>query len=206
MVCNLVCEMIRLTLRRLHDYLSRRTGRLRAVFVAWPVCLVLLAAACGTAPRPAPEASPEELEDFRQVMQDNTNKLEEYLIKTKKGKNISELTLGWFAYDILTELSSQDDVLYDYFNKDNGNIQVYLKTRFKDQPLDEIAKLEGLAAQGHPTRRLAARYALETLRHIPDSSEAAGIQERDRGDLASAMLTLQGLLRKCAEEATPAPR
>jgi hypothetical protein len=197
--------MIRLALRRLHDYLSQRTGRLRAVFFGWPVCLVLLMGACGTAPRPTSDPSSEEMEDFRQVMQQNTAKLDEYLLKTKKGNNISELTLGWFTYDILTELSSQDDGLYDYFNKDNGNIQVYLKTEFKDQPLDEIAKLETLAAQGHPTLRLAARYALETLRHIPDSSEAADIQERDRRDLAAAMLTLQGLLQKCAKEATVSP-
>ncbi len=104
-------------------------------------------------------------------------------------------------YDVLTELSSQDDELYDYFNNDDINLQVYLKTRFHDHPLDEIAALDRLAKQGRPTLRLSARYALETLRHIPNSDEPAETQSRDRRELADALTTLRDLLAKSAREA-----
>lgn len=112
------------------------------------------------------------------------------------------MTLGWFIYDVLTELSSQDVGLYDYFNKDHDGIQGYLKVTFRDHPIEEISAIDSMAKRGHPTLRLSARYALEALRHIPDSSEPSEIQERDRRELAGALATLQNLLQKSAREAT----
>lgn len=199
--------MIRPSLTRLHAFFSQQTirQRLERILLAVPVCLALLVAACGTAPKSPPAASREEMEDFQQIMQDYSRKTGGYLEKTQKGKNISELTLGWFIYDVLTELSSQDDGLDNYFNKDNGNLQVYLKTRFHDHPQSEIATLDSLAKQGHPTWRLSARYALETLRHIPDSSEPEETQSRDRRDLAGALATLRDLLEKSAREVVLPP-
>lgn len=146
------------------------------------------------------DQSREEMEDFQQIMRDDANQVRKYISKTQDGKNISELTLGWFIYDILTELSSQDDALYKYFNNDNTDLQTYLKTCFHDHPLSEIAALDALAKQGHPTLRLSARYALETLRHVPDSDEPEETQIRDRRELAGALATLQDLLEKSARE------
>jgi hypothetical protein len=195
--------MTRIESIRFHAFFQRWSRLARA---ALSVCLLLLVAACGTAPRPAAEASREELEDFRQTMQDDAEKIGEYIAKLQSGKNISELTIGWFVYDVLTELASQDDKLYYYFNNKDHDLQLYLKIQFHDHPLAEIAALDTLARQGHPTLRLAARSALESLRHIPNSEESADIQSRDRRALAGALAISQDLLEKSAREVVlPAP-
>lgn len=148
------------------------------------------------------DASREEMEDFQHSMLENAKQAGQYLRITRDGDNISEFTLGWFVYDVLVELSSRDDALYEKFNKNNKDIADYLKTSFHDRPLAEIADLDKLAKQGHPTLRLSARYALETLRHIPNPAETQDIQLRDRRELASALATLQDLLEKSAGEVT----
>jgi hypothetical protein len=173
--------------------------------LALSLCIASFLGACGTAPQPQEAASREELEDFQKSMFDCADKAGEYLSQTQNGKNISELTLGWYIYDILVEIASQDDILYNYFSKKNQDIQSYLKTRFRDQPVEEIAALETLAKKGHPTLRLIARYGLETLRHIPNSDEPMEIQIRDRRELAGSLATLQNLLKKAAHEVVLPP-
>jgi len=193
--------MTSFTFLRVLDRFHRRAGRQRPIARFAMPLLVLFVAACSLAPRPTADQSREEIEDFQHIMRDDANQVGKYIAKTQDGKNISEFTLGWFIYDVLTELSSQDDALYKYFNNGDINLQTYLKTRFHDHPVSEIAALDALAKQGHPTLRLSARYALETLRHIPDSDEPDETQIRDRHELAGALATLQDLLEKSGREA-----
>ncbi|WP_146002885.1 hypothetical protein [Telmatospirillum siberiense] len=192
--------MIRLPLTDLPDRLSSPAFRRWLQLPILSFCLLFLLCACGTPPRPTNDAGPEEMENFRAEMAHDAVKAGDYLKKTQGGTNISEMTLGWFIYDVLTELSSQDVELYDYFNKDNASVEGYLKTRFKTHPVEEIAAIDSLAKRGHPTLRLSARYALEALRHIPDSGEPSDIQERDRRELAAALSTLQDLLQKSSRD------
>ncbi|HXP97128.1 MAG TPA: hypothetical protein VN809_10480 [Telmatospirillum sp.] len=172
---------------------------------ALTLCLVLFVGACATTSSPTNDASREEMEEFQQSIQDSAQKIGDYIKLTQRGDNISELMLGWFVYDILTEISSQDNDLYKYFNNDDKDLQTYLKINFRDHPVAEIAALDRLAKHGHPTFRLSARYALETLRHIPNAAEPEETQIRDRRELASALATLQDLLEKCAREVVLPP-
>jgi hypothetical protein len=175
-------------------------GTLAMIFV-----LFLFVGGCGTASKPLSDATREEINDFRQSMQDSAKQANDYLNKTRAGTNISEFTIGWFVYDVLIELSSRDEVLYKHFNNNNKDLQDYLKSNFRDHPLEEITAIENLARQDQPTLRLSARYALEALRHIPNPAEAEEIQTRDRRELASALATLQNLLEKSAREVSYPP-
>lgn len=109
--------------------------------------------------------------------------------------------MGWFIYDVLTELSSMDDGLYDYFNKGSHDLQSYLRTDFHDNPDSEIAKVDALAQQDHPALRHAAAAALTTLLHIPNDSDPTETQADDRRKLAEALGMLKQQLQRCAEEA-----
>jgi hypothetical protein len=146
----------------------------------------------------------EALTEFRGNLIASSQKANDYLQKTLQGKNVSELTLGWFIYGILSDVEAQDQELYDFFNRDNLDLRRYLETTFHNQPTVEIAAIDVMNNREPSTLRLIARDALEALRHIPDSSEAAAIQERDRHDLAEALRGLKSALDKEASE-LPSP-
>lgn len=144
-------------------------------------------------------ATREEVEDYRNSLRSEAAAVQKYLHQTQAGKNVSELSLGWVAYDILVTVSTQDDGLYDYFNQGGRDLQTYLKTAFQRDPAHEIATLDAMVEQTCALSRRVARDTLEALRHIPDSGEAAEVQERDRKDLARALAALKDHLDQAAD-------
>ena len=186
--------------RSIADRWWTRTLKSNAILLARAAVTVAalgLMASCGVAP-PHPDAqiTRQELVEFRQTMVDYAGKADEYLNKIRQGKNVSDFTLGWFVYNILTEVSSIDDDLYIYLNRDDHDILHYLKTTFRDNPAGEIATLDAMAKQKNPTLRLIARFGLKSLRHIPDDDEPPDVQARDRRDLAAALAALKTRWRR----------
>jgi hypothetical protein len=170
------------------------------VGIALGLALLTGCANHGASPR---EDDAEIRQEFRQDMMDDALTAEKLLNQTRRGVDLSQMTLGWFVYDLLSELSSQDQVLYDHFYQSSGGVEGYLRTTFQNNPVQEIDRVSDLAKTGYPTRRLAARYALEVLRHVPDSSDPAATREADRRELASALATLGTLLQRTADEMGP---
>jgi hypothetical protein len=157
--------------------------------------------ACTSPPRPqSTPLSAEDRAEFGRQMTVDAAKAKDYLQQTQKGRNLSEFTLGWFVYGVLTEVSAQDTRLYDHFAANGGDVQQYLKKTFNNQPEREISAVGAMTKQGDPLPPLIARNALEALRHIPNSREAEEIQTRDRNDLARALTGLESCLRQAADE------
>jgi hypothetical protein len=169
------------------------------------VALALALGACTTAMPPGPEQDRATLDEFRHEMTAFARKTGDYREQARHGSNPSEMTLGWFIYDLLTVLSSQDDALYQHFNPQGRDLQSYLRTVFRNHQAEEVDAIEALSRIDHPTRRLAARYGLEVLRHIPDPAEPKETQAADRRDLADALDILQKLLQRSAEEVVLPP-
>ncbi len=144
-----------------------------------------------------------DLQDFQQTLRSDQKTADNYIQSLETGHDISEMSIGWYIYNLLTVLASQDQELQTYFDSRGGGIKEYLKTTFQSRPTEEIDALRKLAKQQqHPALRQTASYALETLRHIPDSSEGADIQERDRREMARSLVSLKTFLAKSAEETT----
>ncbi len=179
---------------------SAKLPRLSFRIQVLALTLALFLTACAAPRVPSGGDDREILSEFRQELIQDADKVGDYLEQTRRGHNLSEMTLGWFICDLLTELSSQDEPLYRHFNKNGGGSQGYLRSVFPRAPAEAVAELDILAKQGNPTRRLAARYALEALRHIPDDATSAASQAEDRRALAAALATLQKLLTKSAAE------
>jgi hypothetical protein len=171
---------------------------LRGRTLLFAVALTL--SACATPRLPAPDEDREAVEEFRQNMSDYASTTARMLEQTRHGTNLSQMTLGWFAYDLLSVLSSQDDALNQHFNADGSDLQSYMKTAFQDNPATEIARLEALTRNEHASRRQAARYALEILRHVPNSGASADAQAAERRDLAAALASLQEMLQRTASD------
>jgi len=163
---------------------------------------VSLAVASGCAPpRYVPVfESAEEAEDFRQTLLANSRAVEQMLQKTEAGENVSNFSLGWLVYNILTLVSGRDEELYRRFDGGGRDVQIYLKTQFRTQPEQEIAALDALLAEEETALRLTARSALDALRHIPDPKDPPEAQKRDRAELAEALRLLQDSLQRAASE------
>lgn len=180
-----------------------RAARIKTGGARLGIAAILLMVVACTSPHPAAAPiSEEEAQDFKQTMATDSQTAGEYLRKTQNGKNITEFSLGWFVYNVLTELSSMDDGLDKQFNHD---VQSYLKTTFHDNPDSEIAKIDAMAKEGHTPIRLAARSALECLTHIPDSNEPPETQAEDRRQLAAALASLKEHLEQSAREGVGSP-
>jgi hypothetical protein len=177
-------------------FADRMVGTLKRGAVA---ILIVILGACGASQMATPPGGNEYQDDFRQSMLDAARHVGDYMRQTADGKNLSELTLGWFVYDVLTEIASQDDDLNSYFNED---VQSYLKTKFHNDPAGEVARIDDLAKQGRHASRMAARYALEALRHIPNGGESTEVQARDRRDLLAALTMLREFLERSTTEIT----
>ena len=168
---------------------------MRRVIAALMVTLLL---GCAVPPPPPPEMNIEEREEFRQDMLADIDKVETFVQKTRRGINLTEITLGWFVMILLNELSAHDAGLYAHIHHDDANAELYLRNDFQPGPAREIAALEALARQGEADIRLAARDALVCLTAIPDPKTSEGQQKEARTELTAALLSLKRHLNQIA--------
>ncbi len=166
---------------------------------------LLLATGCQSTSVATTGPDREEMEDFRQSLIQDSQTINKYLQHTRQGQNVSEFALGWIVYSTLIEISEQDKDLYNFFNKDGHDLQIYLRTTFHDQPEAQVAALDALAQRGDTTLRLIARHGLDSLRHIPDSADPPDVQARERSQLADRLAVLKDLLDKGAREVVLPP-
>lgn len=167
---------------------------------------VLLAAlaACASPPPPAGVAMDvQEREEFRQDMLADINKIDIFLQKTRRGTNLTEITLGWFAMILLNELSARDPGLYAHIHRDDANAEQYLRTEFQPRPAREIEALAVLASQGETDIRMAAREVLVCLTTIPDPKSTDAAQRDARLELTASLIRLKRFLTRIAAANRP---
>lgn len=164
--------------------------------------LLFALAACAVPPPPPRALTDEEREEFRQEMLADIDKVDTFLSKTRRGANLSEITLGWFTMILLNELSARDEGLHARIHADDSNAEEYLRTNVRDNTAGEIAALEELSRQAAHTEaediRMAAREALACLTTIPGSAKTAETQAAARAELTEDLLRLKMRLGRIA--------
>jgi hypothetical protein len=145
----------------------------------------------------APAAASEDAAAFRR----DAAKASEYLHETRNGENLSSVTLGWYVVGVLADLGKRDAEVSARVHQGGRFIESYLINVFRHHPEQEVAAFDAMAARGGRNVRLAARQALEVLRHIPDSDHSPQKQARDRELLAQALESLRHWLNAAADEA-----
>lgn len=159
--------------------------------------------ACASPDRTIALDDPDEAEEFQHSLDQYASSVEHMLKETQQGENVSSFSLGMLSYNILTTVSSSDKYLRDYFNSGGQDVQSYLKTRFQDRPEEEIAALDRMGDQDTSPLRVSARYTLEALTHIPNSSDPPAVQARSREELAVALKRTEMSLNEAAGEVRP---
>ena len=168
--------------------------------------LVLLACLAGCVTPDPPSSAPiseDEREEFHQEILADMDKIDTFILKSRRGVNISEMSLGWFVMILLNELSTHDEGLFARIHHDDANAELYLRNDFQANPAGELAALDAMARDGKTSLRLAAREALITLTSIPDSSAPPGTQAETRAELVAALMRLRRYLAKVAEGVEP---
>jgi hypothetical protein len=174
--------------------------RMRRVIAALMVAALI---GCAAPPPPPPQMSAEEREEFRQEMLADMEKVETFLQKTRRGINLTEITLGWFTMILLNELSAHDAGLHAHILHDDGTAESYLRRDFRANPEREIATLGQMAFLGEADIRLAAREALVCLTTIPNPKTSEAEQREARTELAAALLKLKRHLGRIAAAHLP---
>lgn len=169
------------------------------------VLMVAALAACAAPPPPPASLTTEEREEFRQEMLANIDKVDTFLQKTRRGINLTEITLGWFAMILLDELGARDAGLHAHIHHDDRNAELYLRNDFQTDPAREIATLETLAREGARDIRMAAREILACLITIPSHKTPEATQKAARMELAAALVRLRGHLEQIAANQKPQP-
>jgi len=139
----------------------------------------------------------QDLIDFRQDMATNSREARVLATRAREGENLSELSVGWYVYGVLTELSSVDPVLDEHFGSD---VLFYLKHQFR---LNAAANVEAIDHLDGDAKRMAAirsaaHWALESLCHIPTGREPEAMQASQREMLAAALDSLAAALDAAA--------
>lgn len=147
--------------------------------------------------------SQNEREEFQQEILADIDKVDTFILKTNRGVNLSEFSLGWFAMILLNELSAQDQELFDYIHTDGRSVEAYLRTVFQNDPKSEVAYIGVMSLHGKRPIRLSARFTLEMLTTIPDAKDAPALQAKSRKDLAAVLNKLRAALDLVAAEAAP---
>lgn len=160
--------------------------------------MVAVLLGCAAPPPPPPEFSAEEREEFRQDMLSDVEKVETFLQKTRRGINLTEITLGWFVMILLNELSAHDAGLHAYIHHDDNNSELFLRNDFQKDPKGQIAAMDELARQGETDIRLAVREALACLTTIPSPKTSDAQQKEARTELAATLLRLKSHLNRIA--------
>jgi hypothetical protein len=144
-------------------------------------------AACMPSSHPITLENREDAEDFHQTLESYINTLDTLIQKTRKGDNISDFSMGMLTYSILTTLSAADGDLRSYITSGGQDVQGYLKTRFQDQPQQEVEALDRMNAKNPSPLLAGARDMLEALSHVPDSGDPPDTQKQSRDQLADAL-------------------
>lgn len=160
-----------------------------------------LIACAARAPSEADIADAEIRAEFRDNLDSDIRRVQSLLDQTREGKNLSELTLGWFVLGLLSQLSGQDKELFQRFHPDDSSIESYLRTRFRTHPDDEIAPLLASRGAPQPAVHLAAGYALQALTVIPDAKGTEAQQAECRTALAASLAALHASLIRARSEA-----
>lgn len=186
--------------------LAFRTGRIVLVLLA--CAFVGFAAADGLlAPKiKQAEAASDaiaETRDFQNTLRENEASADKYIRALQQGSDLSQMTVGWYVYNVVSLLASRDDALSDYLAQHGGDLRHYLETTFRKQPQQEIAAIRALSDDKTPALHEAAADALEALRHIPDPMDAPATRARDRKDLMQSLIQLKASLQKSASEMDP---
>lgn len=147
----------------------------------------------------------EETADFQDTVASGVKTVDGIIADTKAGKNVSEFRLGMFQMSLLNTLGEHDPGLGTYFHKDGRTMQSYLTDVFQYHDADEITHVTAMAqapadAKTKPATRMAARDALESLRHIPEGKDPPEAQAKSRAALVEALTALKGDLAKAAKE------
>lgn len=155
---------------------------------------------CGSPNHPIVLENQEDAQDFRDFLKSYLSSIDDMRRRTQKGENVSEFSSGMLAFNILTTLSSADEDLRAYITADGQDVRDYLKTRFQDHPEKEIEAMDRMSGRGSWALRSSARYTLEMLTHIPDSSETAYEQQKTREELAETLDRLNATLHETDDE------
>jgi hypothetical protein len=142
----------------------------------------------------------EAAQEFRAEVADESKAVKGMIDETKAGKNLSDFRVGMFMMSLLNNLSDRDDTLGAYFHKDGRLMEDYLRNTFQYHSEDEVAHVAAMAKDGNPAIRESARYALESLRHIPDEKDPPESQVKDRAALAESLTALEASLTQAAGE------
>ncbi len=168
------------------------------------IMLIICMGGCASEPEQmGNDASQDEREEFQQEILADIDKVDTFILKTNRGVNLSEFSLGWFAMILLNELSAQDQELFDYLHADGRNVEAYLRTAFQNDPKSEIGYIGVMSLHGKRPIRLSARFTLEMLTTIPDAKDTPALQAKSRKDLAAILYKLRAALALVAAEATP---
>jgi hypothetical protein len=157
-------------------------------------------AACTPSSHPITLENREDAEDFHQTLESYINTIDGLIEKTRKGDNISDFSMGMLTYSILTTLSSADGTLRSYITSGGQDVQGYLKTRFQDQPQQEVDALGKLSAGNSSPSLSSARYMLEALSHVPDAGDAPDAQQRSRDRMADSLERARDALTETAAD------
>jgi len=140
----------------------------------------------------------DEREEARRELTADIQKTESLLNLVRRGKNLSDMTVGMFVMHVLNEMTRDDADLSRFIHRGDRTTQAYLEEVFRDHSENEVAAVEAMA--GSSFHRRSAACALETLRHIPNIREPFSAQERDRTDMAAALACLDRALKGAVEE------
>lgn len=162
--------------------------------------LTALCACNGAAHHPIVLENQEDAEDFHNFLVSYRKSVDDMLHQVRKGDTISDFSAGMLAYNILTTLSSADDDLHAYITAGGQDVQAYLRTRFQDDPEKEIAAMAAINEQAASPLRASARYTLEMLTYVPNSSDPLTLQRQNREQLATALEKLKSSLAETDEE------
>jgi len=157
-------------------------------------------AALRFAPTAAGTDDDQDHKEFVAELAGDAKSIDGMIADSKAGKNVTEFRIGMFMMSLLGTLSDEDDTLGGYFHKNGRLMEDYLRNVFQYHSEDEVAAVAAMAKQGNPGIRQSAQYALESLRHIPESKDPPANQDEDRKALVDTLTALKRHLAEAAKE------
>jgi len=165
--------------------------------------LTTLSACNGASHHPIVLENQEDAEDFHNFLVSYLKSVDDMLHQVRKGDTISDFSAGMLAYNILTTLSSADGELHAHITEGGQDVQAYLRTRFQDDPEKEISAIAEINHKEASPLRSSARYTLEMLTYVPNTSDPLALQQQNRDQLATALEKLKSSLAETDEEVHP---